>query len=214
MVAQFIENPRFPDTISYGSSGGPGFKTHIWEGNTGVEVRSKVWSKARGRWTIIKGVQDKADMDELRAWFYNLSGRATGFRFKDWSDYEVYQSVIGAGDADGKRVFPIIKAYKIGAYTYTRRIFKPRTDGGAPAPVVRVAGVIVSPTTYSINATTGVLTFNITAAPADGAAVDITCEYDVPARLDTDSLEASHDGWQLESWQGVGIVELLEEDFT
>jgi uncharacterized protein (TIGR02217 family) len=205
----FLESPRFPEGISYGSSGGPGFKTHIFEGHTGIEQRSQIWSISKGRWDVAHGIKDKEDMDVLRAFFYNTRGRALGFRFKDHADYTMINEQIGVGDG-ANRVFPLIKTYA-GGNPYVRRIFKPI----ASTVEVRVAGVLVStPGNYALNSTLGIVTFNDSPAviPIVGAAVTVTCEFDVPVRFDVDQMSASHDGWQVESWNSIPIVELLEDE--
>lgn len=205
----FFESPRFPEGISYGSSGGPGFKTHIFEGHTAIEQRNQVWQLARGKWDVSHGVKDKDDMDALRAFFINARGRAHGFRFKDWSDYQIVDQQLGVGDGVN-RVFPIIKTYA-GANPYTRRIYKPV----ASTVVVRVNGVLSALSgDYALNAATGVITFNNngTDIPELGEVVTVSCEFDVPVRFDTDQMNASHEGWLVESWSSIPIVELLEED--
>lgn len=206
-MVDFIESPRFPDGISYGSSGGPGFKTHIFDGHTGIEQRSQIWSIARGRWDVSHGIKDKEDMDVLRAFFYNVRGRAIGFRFKDWGDYEMIDEQIGVGDGT-TRVFDFIKTYT-GGNPYVRRIFKPV----AGTVVVKVNDVVVN-TGFTVSTTLGRVTFNDNPLniPPDTHTVKVTCEFDVPVRFDTDQMVASHDGWLAESWGSIPIVELLEED--
>lgn len=206
-MVEFIETPRFPEGISYGSSGGPGFKTHVFEGHTAIEQRSQIWSKARGRWEVSHAIKDQDDMDAIRAFFYDARGRALGFRFKDWSDYQLVDEVIGVGDA-ARLVFPIIKTYGA-ANPYVRRIFKP-----VPGTVVVKVDDIVVSSGFSVNTVLGVVTFNNNPdnIPADGHTVKVSCEYDVPVRFDTDQMSASHEGWLVESWSSIPLIELLEED--
>ena len=97
-MTTFIETPRFPENISYGSSGGPGFSTFVFEGHSGVEQRAIQWSRARAKYNASMGIRDKSDMDDVRAFFYNTRGKALGFRFKDWGDYQLDDEEIGTGD--------------------------------------------------------------------------------------------------------------------
>lgn len=204
----FIETPRFPDDIAYGSSGGPEFKTFIFEGQSGIEQRHQAWARHRHRYDVSYDIRDKDSMDTVRAFFYNVKGRATGFRFKDWSDYELTDENIGTGDG-AETVFPITKTYTSGASTYVRRIFKPIASG----LVVKVDGVTQTLTTdYTVNTTTGVITFTGGGTPGSGLAVTVTCEFDVPVRFDTDQLAAAHDGWLQESWGSIPLVEIIIED--
>lgn len=204
----FIETPRFPDNISYGSSGGPGFKTHIFDGHTGIEQRNMIWSIAKGRWDVSHGIRDKSDMDLLREFFYMARGRGHGFRFKDHSDYEIINGLIGVGDGSN-RVFPIVKIYGSGATTYTRRIFKPISG----TLTLTVAGLPVV-SGFTADYTLGVITFDNDPADIPDAAqeVRVSCEFDVPARFDIDQMSTVHDGWLTESWSSIPIVELLEEE--
>jgi uncharacterized protein (TIGR02217 family) len=110
--------------VSYGSGGGPGFKTLIFEGHTGLEQRSISWTRAKGKWNVAQGIRNQSDMDTIRALFYNTSGRAAGFRFKDWGDYQLNNMQIATGDGSTK-VFKITKTYAVTGSSYVRRIFKP-----------------------------------------------------------------------------------------
>lgn len=208
MPTAFLETPRFPDDISYGSGGGPEFKTYVFEGHSGVEQRHIAWTRDRARYDVAYGVRDNADMNVVRSFFYNCFGRATGFRFKDWADYTLNTEVIGTGDGV-ETVFPITKTYTTGALSYVRRIFKP-----VPGTiVVRVNGVTQTVTThYTVDTTTGIITFTGGNEPAMGHAVDVTCEFDVPVRFDTDSLKAVHEGFDTEQWGGIPLVEIILED--
>lgn len=203
----FLETPRFPDQISYGSSGGPTFRTFIFEGHSGIEQGAVAWDRARHRYNAQKGITDKDDMDVVRAFFFNLRGRARGFRWKDWSDYELVNEQIGVGDGV-VAAFKITKTYTSGALSYVRRIFKPVTG-----IQVRVAGVLKTVAVhYNINTTTGIITFTGGNIPTVGQAVTVTGEFDVPVRLDTDQLDAAHEGFLIETWGQIPIVELLLDE--
>lgn len=204
----FIETPRFPDDISYGSAGGPSFKTYVFEGSSGLEQRNITWSEAKHRYDVSHGVKDKTDMDVIRAFFYNVSGRAHGFRFKDWGDYELLNENIGTGDGV-VTTFLVTKKYVTGTSTYTRRIFKPISTGFE----VRVNGVLkTAGSHYNLTASTGTIVFTAGNIPGVGEAVTVTGEFDVPVRFDTDALASSHDGYLTESWGSIPIIELRLED--
>lgn len=203
----FAETPRFPDDIAYGSSGGPGFKTTIFQGNSGLETPVQMWSRSKGKWDVSYGVRDKTDMDTLRAFFYNMRGKATAFRFKDWGDYELTNELIATADGVDT-TFPIIKTYA-GAQPYIRRIFKPI----ASTVVVKVNDVIVPVgINYTLDATTGIITFLGGFIPTVGQTIKVTCEFDVPCRFDVDEFNATHDGYLTETWSGITIVEKLLEE--
>lgn len=204
-VTDFIETPRFSEDISYGSAGGPGFKTFIFEGHSGIEQRSVAWSRAKGKWDVSYGIRDAADMAVVRAFFYNAQGRAVGFRFKDWSDYQATDENIGTANGV-TTVFRLTKTYTTGAESYVRRIFKPISG----TLTIKVNGVTQTiGVGLTVDYTTGTLTFS--SAPGAGP-VTWSGEFDVPVRFDTDQMNASHEGFQSETWGGIPLVELLLED--
>ena len=205
-MVTFIESPRFPDDIAEGSSGGPNWKTDIFESNDGTEVRNQVWEKVRHAYDVSYGIRDKSAMDIVRAFFFDVRGRAFGFRFKDWSDYELAAEPIGTGDGT-TLAFKITKSY--GANNpYVRRIFKPV----AGTLVVYVDSVVTPSANYTVDTTTGIITFTAGNAPALSKVVSVDCEFDVPVRFDTDVLASSHDGWLTEEWPNIPIKELKLED--
>lgn len=205
-MVTFIESPRFPDDIAEGSSGGPGWNTNVFESQDGTEVRNQVWEVVRHQYDVSYGIRDKSAMDAVRAFFFDVRGRAYGFRFKDWGDYQLDAEPIGTGDGTNL-VFRIIKTY--GANNpYVRRIFKP-VDGTI---VVYVDGVVESEANYSVDTTTGTITFGAGHAPADTKVVTVDCEFDVPVRFDTDVLASTQDGWLSEEWPNIPLKELKLED--
>lgn len=208
MVA-FFETPRFPETVSNGAQGGPTFKTDVWEGHTGLEQRTAKWSRARHKYNVGLAIRSKTDMDAVREIFSLARGRATGFRFKDWTDYTITNGNIGTGNGS-TTVYDIVKKYTHGAYTYTRRILKPVSG----TLLVYVNSVLKTETTdYTVDYTTGEITF--LAAPTSTHPITVTCEFDVPVRFDTDNIMPEHAGYQSEVNDNIPLVEILfdETDF-
>jgi len=202
-IATFIETPRFPEDVSYGSGGGPEFKTHVFEGHSGVEQRQAAWTVSRARYDVSYGIRDTSDMDTVRAFFYNCAGKASGFRFKDWADYTLTAENIGTGDSI-LTAFQITKTYTTGSETYVRNITKPIS--GIEVYVNAVLQTEGGGNDYTIDTTTGIITFN--AAPG-AFAITVTGEFDVPVRFDTDVLMAKHEGFDTEAWNSIPLVELL-----
>ena len=97
-VTTFIETPRFSTDISEGSTGGPMYKTYVFEGESGVEQRNVNWPYPRQKYSINKGIRDAVDMQEVIDFFYVCKGKAIGFRYKDWTDYNLTLENIGTGD--------------------------------------------------------------------------------------------------------------------
>lgn len=83
----FIETPRFPDKISYGSSGGPMYNTDVITVTSGHETRNQNWIQSRHEYDASFGVTDEPRLSELITFFHAMAGQAHEFRFKDWGDY-------------------------------------------------------------------------------------------------------------------------------
>src|SRR5262245_58420702 len=105
---------RFPDDISYGSSGGPNYSTDIVVTQSGYEQRNINWQEARARYNVAHGVKTQSQLDTLIAFFRARKGRAHGFRFRDWTDYEAAGQVIGTGNASQTQ-FQLTKQYVSGS---------------------------------------------------------------------------------------------------
>lgn len=207
-MQDFIESPRFDTEISYGSSGGPGFRNYVFTGESGRENTTVSWDVARSRYSVTQSIRDGVDMDVIRAMFYACRGRAVGFRYKDWGDFEITDSLIAVGDG-ATLIFKMYKVYGAGTtHEYKRRIFKPVSG----TTTVKWDGVVVNPTWYSVNTTTGVITFSGIHIPPLDTAITMSGEYDVPVRFDMDDVTATHDEFDLQSWGSISLIEIKLED--
>jgi uncharacterized protein (TIGR02217 family) len=198
----FYESPRFPERISYGAVGGAEFNTIVAGTTTGREVRESLQAYPKQRWDVSQGVNGAADFKQLRAFFWAMRGKQHGWRFKDWTDFEVdYTEGIVTGLTS--TTFQLVKRYSIGGLTMDRIITKPVTGTVA----VQVSG---TPTAATVNTVTGVIT--IGSAPS-AANVTWAGEFDCPMRFDTDHLQGEvvarnlQDGL-LTRWAGIPIVEV------
>lgn len=196
----FVE-VRFPTDIAYGSSGGPEYSTDVVITQSGYEQRNANWSQARAKYNVAHGVKTQAQLDTLIAFFRARKGRADGFRFKDWTDYQAIGQSMGTGDGT-TTVFQLQKHYLSGSATETRTITKPITGTVS----IYLDGVLQIPDNYTLNTTNGQITFDI--APANGVNVTADFEFDVPVRFDTDRLSASLDTYGSHSWNDIPIVEI------
>ena len=153
----FIESPRFPEAISYGALSGPEFQTDVIIVNSGYESRNSNWETARAKFDVGHRGRTKAETDTLVAFFRSMKGRAHGFRFKDWTDYQVQH-------ANGRLIklpelkFQLAKRYTTGALNENRFITKPVSiaviRNGIPVTMGLSAGQCQQ------DLTTGILTFN------------------------------------------------------
>jgi uncharacterized protein (TIGR02217 family) len=196
----FVE-VQFPPDISYGSSGGPTFSTDVIEAFSGFEQRNINWSAARARYNVAHGVKTQAQLDELISFFRARQGKAIGFRFKDWTDYQAVGQNIGTGNAS-QTIFPLIKKYTSGGVTVTRTIKKPTNNGTLKIYL----NAVLQSSGYTVNYATGEITFST--APGSGVVVTADFEFDVPVRFDTDQLDAAIDDFGTRSWSDIPLVEL------
>lgn len=191
---------QFPTDISYGSTGGPTFHTTIVELGSGFEQRNVDWAQARAKYNVAWGVKSDAQLQALLAFFYGRKGRAYGFRFKDWTDYEAEGESIGTGDG-ATDDFQLIKTYSSGSSSYVRNIFKPVSGS-----VAIYFDDVEQSSGWSVSTTTGVVSF--TAPPADETVITADFEFDVPVRFDVDQLSMSLDEYGINSALDVRLVEL------
>ena len=186
----FIET-RFPDDISYGATGGPGFQTDVIQVNSGAEQRNAAWQDARGMWDVSHGVRSEAQLKTLIAFFRVMKGRANGFRFKDWQDFKA-ESGEGVFRTLTATTFQMVKRYTLAASVHDRDIKKP------------VSGTIsiTGGSGVSIDYVTGIVTV------ASGTPTAWTGQFDVPCRFDTDQMRTSIIAYNLHSWGQIPVIEI------
>lgn len=198
-MSSFVE-VQLPNAIALGATGGPTFSTDIIATFSGHEQRSINWSVARGRWNIATGIKGKADIDSFISFFRARRGRAVGFRFKDWSDYQVTAGNIGTGDG-AETDFQLRKQYDSGGVTVNRIIKKPVSG----SLTVYLDGVEKT-TGVSLDSATGIVT--LTPAPSNNVVITADFEFDVPVRFDTDQMDVMMDTASLGNWGNIPIVEI------
>lgn len=191
---------RFPEAIARGATGGPGYDTTIISTVAGYERRNANWAQARGRWDVGSGLKRREDLQTLIAFFRARQGRAYGFRFKDWTDFAAKNVILGTGDGANK-VFLLVKRYASGGVEVVRSITKPVSG----SLIVYRDGVVVG-AGVSLDSASGLVTFGT--APAPGAVISATFEFDVPVRFDTDQMGMSLDAYDRGSWPEIPIVEI------
>ena len=208
----FIE-AEFPRLFSLLAVGGPGYSTTVNNGFSGYEQRNQNWSQSRAEWDIVFVGQPQSFYDTLQAFFHAVSGKANGFRLFWPADYQATGQFIGNGDGS-TTAFQLQKTYTFAAApgnAVTRPIQKPIMNTivdyqGNPLTNTVVVYVTRAGVTHplpalgltvSVNATTGIITFNTPPNSAaenggGGALADIITadfQFDWPVRLDTDSLQ-------------------------
>lgn len=202
-MAQVFDEARLPEEVEYGAHGGPSWQTTIVSLSSGAEQRNQDWSIQRSRYDIGYGIQNKTDYFAVLEFFYARRGRARGFRFKDWADFELENELIGTGDG-AETTFQVIKTYESGGpHSYARKITRPIASGFQVFvnDILLVSG-------YTLDDDTGIITF--APAPGNTLTVRVTGEFDVPVRFDTDTFDMSIDGYQGGVIQSLPLIEIRE----
>lgn len=193
---------RFPVDIALGASGGSAYSTDIIEMFSGHEQRNINWSISKGKWNISYSKKTKVQIKSIVDFFHSKKGKAIGFRFKDYSDFETTGSNIGIGDSSTTE-FQLRKEYSTTEDTVYRDIKKP-VNGTVK---IYVAGVLQTETSdYTISYTTGLVTF--VSAPTTGQAITADFEFDIPVRFDTDQINVVAEDPDTYNWDGIDIVEI------
>lgn len=184
MATAFRDEP-FPSAIADGATGGPEWLTEIVTTGSGDIKANARWANPLRKYNVATGIKDQAGLADLIDFVLAVSmGRAYVFPFRDYSDYIATNQPIGTGDGSNK-AFQLTKTYssKSGAFSYTRTIKLPQTA----TVQIFVAGVLQSQSAYTPSARGaggGLVTFS--AAPANGAAITWTGQFDTPCRFDAD----------------------------
>lgn len=196
-----FDEVQLPEEVEKGASGGPQFKTTVITQSNGFEKRNVDWALARGEWDIGYGIQSLEDLYDVINFFYARQGRARGFRFKDWSDYQGVEENLGVGD--GVQVaFQLRRQYVSGVVTYNRPITKP------VAGTTRVFLNGIETFAFTVSTLTGIVTLG---APAGaGVVVTSTFDFDVPVRFDTDKLNINLEIFNAGSIPSIPVVELRQ----
>jgi uncharacterized protein (TIGR02217 family) len=203
----------FPLDIALKSASGPERRTEIVAVGSGREERNARWAHSRRRYDAGYGVKTLDALSAVVAFFEERRGRLHGFRWRDRLDHSsaapgvavsAFDQVLGTGDG-ATAAFALAKTYGSVYAPYSRPIVKPVPGS------VRVAVDALEAeegTDFSIDATSGVVTFLPGHAPADGAAVTAGFLFDVPVRFDTDYLEVDLSAFTAGAIPKIPLVEI------
>ncbi len=205
---------RFPTDVALGARGGPERRTDIVTLRSGAEERNSIWADGRRKYQAGYGVKSFAQLEAVLHFFEAQRGRLYGFRWKDRFDYRSCPSPqapsaldVGLGSGDGSTAtFQLIKPYGSSAGSqYLRNIRKPVSG----TVKLAVAGIL-SPgdIAWTLDTTTGLITFLPGHIPASGAFVTAGFEFDVPVRFDTDYLEIDLAHFEAGQIPNIPIIEI------
>ena len=203
----------FPLDIALKSAGGPERKTEIVALGSGREERNARWAHSRRRYDAGYGVKTLDALSAVVAFFEERRGRLHGFRWRDRLDHSSaapglsvtpLDQAIGTGNGTAT-AFQLVKTYGATYAPYQRPIVKP------VAGSVRVAVNSVEQTegvAFSVDTTSGIVTFLSGHVPASSASVRAGFLFDVPVRFDTDYLEVDLSAFAAGSVPRIPLVEV------
>lgn len=189
------------------------FSTTIIVMDSGAEQRNANWLDSRLKFDAATGVQTSSQLAQLIAFFRARKGAARGFLLKDWTDYQATNEAC-SGTADGtNRVFQLQKTYSDAGNADIRVITKPKSG---TVTIYDNAVAKVETTDYTIDYTTGVVTFVSGHQPAAGHTVTWSGEFYVPVRFAGDELPVGLLFYKITSGGGeVASVQMIEtRDFS
>lgn len=203
---------RFPLDVSLDGRGGPERRTEIVTLGSNRESRNARWAHSRRRYEAGYGVKTLAQLAQVIDFFEERRGRLYGFRWRDRADHA--SCAPGAsptptdqklGTGDGARAsFQLTKTYGGAFSAYVRDIAKP------VAGSVRVAvdGAEKPAPDFSVDTTTGIVTFLAGNIPPPGALVAAGYVFDVPVRFDTDFLEIDMQAFEAGAIPKIPVIEI------
>lgn len=203
----------FPLDIALKSAGGPERRTDVVVLGSGREERNARWAHSRRRYDAGYGVKTFDALAHVVAFFEERRGRLYGFRWRDRLDHSsaapghavaATDQMIGTGDGVNA-TFQLSKVYGSLYSPYRRPIAKP-----APGSVrVAVAeSEAEEGADFTVDTTTGLVTFLAGHIPADGAAITAGFLFDVPVRFDTDYLEMDLSAFAAGAIPKIPLVEI------
>ncbi|MBU2533001.1 MAG: DUF2460 domain-containing protein [Alphaproteobacteria bacterium] len=204
---------RFPTAISLAAAGGPERRTDIVVLGSGFEERNSRWADSRRRYDAGYGIKTLDELHAVIAFFEERRGALYGFRWKDPADYKsslplstptAMDQVLGTGDG-ATAEYQLVKHYGVEFAPWTRTIAKPVIGTAALA----VDGSMKSEGgDYTLDSTTGKVTFVASSIPPPGAIVTAGFEFDVPVRFEVDRLEINVMGFKHGAIPSIPLVEV------
>ena len=193
---------RFPLDVALGARGGPERMTDIVTLQSGREERNQRWAQSRRRYNAGYGIKSRTDMQAVLAFFEERRGRFHSFLWRDGLDYSSNgQQPLGTGDGTALE-FQLRKRYGAAFDPYDRPITKP------VAATVEVFVDGVATTAFAVDELTGIVGFDD--APAVGAVLTASFEFDVPVRFDIDRLDIELSGFDAADAPAIPLIEVRE----
>lgn len=187
-------NAYIEQCVAYGWQGGPVFKTTIVTMANGNENRNGDIAQARHSYAAPFKNIGREGYATIKQMHLVCRGRLHAFRFKDQLDFEADAAQFGIGDGS-ETVFQLGKLSTADGVDYYRDVY---------AIVSASVTVNGSPVSATVDLDRGTVTFGV--APADGAVLRWSGEFDIWVRFDQDDLPFSIDNKNAIN----GVVNLIE----
>lgn len=188
---------RLPVDISMGAEGGPQFVTAVSETESGNESRDGTRAAGLGVWTISYAAKRAAAWAAFQDFFYAVGGKRDSWRFKDWLDFECTAAQSHLTVVTASTTWQMYKRRTIGGITYDQKIVLP------------ILTSVAGGGTYSVSATTGIITKSGGADPTT-----FVTQFDKLCRFDTDRLpqtiedKRGEDGRFIVTYAGIAVKEV------
>lgn len=203
----FVEE-RLELGFDYGAVGGMAFKTEIVEVAEDREQRNALRYLPLGRWQLgerllleseVEAIQEVSYLKDFHA---ARRGSFQGFRFKDWSDYQAVNQLIGVGDGI-KTQFQLRKAYAVGDAVFYRPITKVALQADWRIDIRFYPDGFESAIT--LEKSTGIVTCD-PALPL-GCEMSASFEFDVPVWFESDQIGFGFKGYDRDTNEAIYQLE-------
>lgn len=193
----FIETPRFPTGLAYGTSGGPQFRTSQFPMKSGAIAKNKDMKYPLQVYNALKAIKRPEQFQDLRDFFYAAAGAFNEFRFKDPTDHlscrmgetpSSTDQLLGIGDGVTAR-FPLRKSYTVGSITQIRPIRGVLGTGFFENYPLTVSVASGAATGWTYTQWDDAVVFSTGAIPATGQEVRAGFEYDVIVSFGIDQFD-------------------------
>lgn len=178
-----MTEPVFPSLAGLGWSvkRSPLWKTRTQQAISGKETRLADWSYPAWQWALtfdfLRATPAAAEFQSLVGFFNQCQGAFGAFLYADADDNAVTGQALGVGDG-ATTVFQLARSFG----GFIEPVLAPNV-----VSAVTLAGVVQTPSAYSVDSTTGLLTF--TAAPSSGAAIAADFTYYFRCRFAEDTVD-------------------------
>ena len=194
MAAEFLEL-QFPDFISRGAIGGLRWPLNRVRLQSGFVHRYPKSDQPEGSWEVSHVARRHQAFEMIRDFWMVTNGGASGFRFKDWTDYRVTATTCALVAIDATHS-QLARRYSVSGNTFDRTLQK----------IVASTFTPTGGTGLSLNYNTGILTHGSGAPPSS-----FVCEFDCPCIFGTDEMRGElidHDQPQsgfIQGWSNIPI---------